>query len=181
MATHKNLKQMVEKGLFREDLYYRLMVFPFHLQPLQISSNILSIANDLLSFHFNQKQIRLSMEVQEKFRYYAWPGNVRELKNCLEYALIFAQTEIELKHLPEWIINSEEKRSQSGALLEYSNALEKFEKEYFLRAMEQFQGQINHTAVELKISKATLIQKLKKYQINSLAFRAKKREFELAS
>ena len=181
VATHKNLKQMVERGQFREDLYYRLMVFPFHLEPLKSSVNVISIANDLLCSHFHQKHLRLSKEVQEKFQTYAWPGNVRELKNCLEYALIFAHHEIEMNHLPEWIMKGEEKSALSEEVVEYSIALEKFEQDYFLRAMEKFQGRINYTSVELKISKATLIQKLKKYQINSLAFRAKKREFELAS
>jgi Nif-specific regulatory protein len=182
LATHKNLKEMVEKQLFREDLYYRLMVFPFKLESLKnLPELILPKAYELLAYHFNQKYIRISEEVQEIFLHYSWPGNIRELKNCLEYALIFADEIIEIEHLPSWILNFEKIVNFDSKLPDYLAAFEQFERSYFLKAMEQYQGKINHTAIELKISKATLIQKLKKYQINSLNYRAKKREIELAS
>lgn len=182
VATHKPLKKLIELGEFRADLYYRLQVFPYHLMSLkEESSQINSLANSLLAYHFHSPQVKISEEVRAFFLSYSWPGNIRELKNCLEFALNFTQDEILLKHLPQWMQEKPLEQIKGERPLSYYQALEQFEANYFRHSMEFYGGKINESARALEISKVTLLSKLKKYHINALSFKAKLREIELAS
>jgi transcriptional regulator with GAF, ATPase, and Fis domain len=96
-ATNKNLRESVRKGLFREDLYYRLKVFPIQLVPLRERKNDIPLLCEHFIKYFNQKtnkQIKgLTPNVQRLIMDYCWPGNVRELENVLEYAFVLTQGE----------------------------------------------------------------------------------------
>jgi transcriptional regulator with PAS, ATPase and Fis domain len=93
-ATHRDLTAMVERGQFREDLYYRLRVLPLHVPPLRDRKEDISmLANKLLgdlSTRYKRENQRLSHEALLALEAYSWPGNIRQLFNALEYALVHA-------------------------------------------------------------------------------------------
>lgn len=89
--TNKNLTKMVSEGNFREDLYYRLNVFPIHIPPLkEHREDIIDLANFFINKFAKGKSIILSSEAEEILSNYSWPGNVRELRNVIERALIIS-------------------------------------------------------------------------------------------
>jgi DNA-binding NtrC family response regulator len=103
-ATHKNLAQMVNEQLFRQDLYFRLNVFELCLPPLRERGNdIMLLANHVLTQRVNKmkhEKVHFSAEVVIQFQRYAWPGNIRELQNIIERALILTDSnEINLTHI----------------------------------------------------------------------------------
>jgi len=105
VATHRNLSSMVERGLFREDLYYRLSVFPIFVPPLvKRKTDILLLANYFMQKYatMNEKPIKgFSPEAIDLLLRHRWPGNVRELENCIERAILLADGEvIEAQVLP---------------------------------------------------------------------------------
>jgi len=111
-ATNRDLTAGIRDGWFREDLYYRLAVFPIKIAPLrERKADIVPIAETLLG-HLRYRHLPLPDALREQLRTYVWPGNVRELKNVLERALILAAGEpIRQEHLPE-------KQDDEGALAE---------------------------------------------------------------
>jgi transcriptional regulator with GAF, ATPase, and Fis domain len=110
-ATNRNLRRMVAKGLFREDLYYRLRVFPIEVPPLRARrEDVEPIARLLLSRAGARtgRELRLSPEVVRVLLSYGWPGNVRELENALEFAATVAQGQtIQPEDLPPEILAPE--------------------------------------------------------------------------
>ncbi len=100
-ASNRDLRKMVEKGRFREDLFYRLAVFPLHIKPLKDRrSDILPLAHHFLN-RFRKDHLGFSKDTIRFMESYSWPGNVRELENCVEYALILAgNKQIHPDHLP---------------------------------------------------------------------------------
>ncbi|OGS35689.1 MAG: hypothetical protein A2293_01695 [Elusimicrobia bacterium RIFOXYB2_FULL_49_7] len=104
-ATNKNLNDLVQKGLFREDLYYRLAVFPLELPPLRVRKNDIPLLAGHFLDHIREKSgrlgLRLSHEALEVLMSFDWPGNVRQLQNAIQYASIKCRAvDIEIQHLP---------------------------------------------------------------------------------
>jgi transcriptional regulator with PAS, ATPase and Fis domain len=104
-ATNRNLKELVDRGAFREDLYYRIAVIPFPIPPLrQRREDILLLAEHFLRKHAKAKETdakRLDSAAQKLLVDYSWPGNVRELENAIEYALVMSPgTEITADAFP---------------------------------------------------------------------------------
>jgi len=91
-ATNKDLMQLVDQGKFREDLYYRLKVFPIHVPPLRERKDDIPLLVDHFIKKFNQENNKqaygCSPEVMRTILNYSWPGNIRELENALEYAFV---------------------------------------------------------------------------------------------
>jgi Nif-specific regulatory protein len=110
-ATNVNLEQAVARGLFRNDLYFRLNVVPLHLPPLRRRRDDIPLLLD----HFlrasnkrNEKSLRMSREFLDFLSDYDWPGNVRELQNLVERLVILAASEVlRVDDLPEYILNPE--------------------------------------------------------------------------
>ena len=103
-ATHRNLREMIHGGAFREDLYYRLNGLAVRLPPLRERGDILALARSILASECAvATPLRLSAEVQALFLRYRWPGNLRQLANVLRTAAVMAADEgaIEMRHLPE--------------------------------------------------------------------------------
>ncbi len=102
-ATHRNLKAEVAAGRFREDLYYRLNVFPVELPPLSERRETIVLLAEFFAGKFaaafGKKVTGFSPDATRALRQYAWPGNVRELQNVIERAVILASGEIDLRHL----------------------------------------------------------------------------------
>jgi PAS domain S-box-containing protein len=166
-ATNKNLTQEVELGNFRRDLYYRLNVLSIVVPPLRERGTDL----DLLIQHLTKKISRqLGRDVRsfdpgalDILRSYTWPGNVRELENVVERAVNIAQG---LEVTVEEIIRLLDQQRNTSPLAEKPLSIEEVEQRAIERALQAANGNISLAARLLKISRNTLYNKLKKYQIN---------------
>ncbi|MEO0279508.1 MAG: sigma-54 dependent transcriptional regulator [candidate division WOR-3 bacterium] len=170
-ATNRNLKELVEKGLFREDLYYRLSVFPIHLPPLrERKEDILLISENFLKKMERKygKKLKLNEESKKILITYDFPGNIRELENILERAAILTEDGIIKKeHLMIEKIEDKEKEIKIQNLKDIiEKEIEKKEKEIIENTLKITKGNISKTAEILGISRKSLYEKLKKYKIN---------------
>jgi len=166
VATNKDLREAVNRKRFRDDLYWRLNVFPIDIIPLrERGKDIIILANYFLheigkSLH--KKGIRsISPRAEELLSSYSWPGNVRELKNVIERALILTDKDyIGPEHLPAEIRVKGSKRYREDMPLLPLEEMERLYIEEVLRATGQNRS---HTAKILGIARSTLQEKLKKY------------------
>ncbi|MEO0295573.1 MAG: sigma-54 dependent transcriptional regulator, partial [candidate division WOR-3 bacterium] len=170
-ATNRNLKELVEKGLFREDLYYRLSVFPIHLPPLrERKEDILLISENFLKKMERKygKKLKLSEESKKILITYDFPGNIRELENILERAAILTEDGIiKREHLMIEKIEEKEEEIKIQNLKDIiEREIEKKEKEIIENTLKITKGNISKTAEILGISRKSLYEKLKKYKIN---------------
>lgn len=176
-ATHKNLEEAIEKGTFREDLYYRLNVIPIHLPSLKEKREDISILAEhfinKLSSRLDTNIKSLSEEVLDCFYHYHWPGNVRELENLIERLMVLCEGEhIGLKDLPPHISNLYGVRkgeSDHYSLLNLAEndemaTLEEYEREILRHALKRF-GSFNATGKALGITHKTVALKARKYNI----------------
>lgn len=160
-ATHRDLKRMVAEGQFREDLYYRLSVFPIRLPPLrERREDIALLATTLLQRLEPTRRRRLDTEALTCLENYDFPGNVRELRNILERASVLAGGgTIRGEHLPEEVRCTDELSGLgAGELLQ----LEEVERRYLHQSLRQFNGDKKALARALGISERTLYRKLGK-------------------
>ncbi len=166
-ATNRDLEEAMKKGEFREDLYYRISVFPIKLPPLRERKEDIP----LLAAYFIDKYAKqenkliegVSMDALDLLMAYNWPGNVRELENAIERAIVLAMDkEISAKDLPTAVKSLGEKRIyESDDKL--SNWIEKLEEEALKQALLECEGNISQTAKKLGIGRATIYRKAKKY------------------
>lgn len=166
-ATNRNLEELVKENRFREDLYYRLNVFPIYIPPLrERPTDIVELATYFIEKYsqlFNIPSKLISNEVKEFFLTYSWPGNIRELKNIIEYAInVIDEKEniIFLKHLPPRLVNSFENKQ--------IKTLAELEKEAIKSLLEKFGASSKDKvkiAKTLDISLATLYRKIKQYNL----------------
>jgi DNA-binding NtrC family response regulator len=167
-ATNKDVSSEVESGRFREDLYYRLSVMPLHLPAVRDRSRedrlnlITRLMNDLKT-QVPGGPPAISADGLERMLSYGWPGNVREMRNVLERALILAQgkQEIAVEHLP----GEFRARSGPGDRRHTPLTLDDLERQHIERTLRHHAGNRTRAAVELGISRATLINKIKRYSI----------------
>lgn len=167
-ATNQNLLDEIEKGNFREDLYYRLNVVPFRLPPLrERPEDVIPIAEYYLSRisrRFGKQINRIHPDAKQALAAYWWPGNIRELRNAIEQAVNMTQGDtIVLKHLPEYIQNQENEFTQSETPKLFK--LSALEKEAIGRALRHYKGNITRASKALGIRRNTLYEKIKKYNL----------------
>jgi Nif-specific regulatory protein len=172
VATNKDLRREMESGRFREDLYYRLNVFPIELPPLRERTEDLSLLVNHFIEKFNHQMGRrvrgLSGEVLDTFFSYGWPGNVRELENAVEHAFVHSQgVVIRLEDLPRHIVQEASTREDSPEKMK-DEALEALEKRLILQNLEEANWRRKLAAQRLGISPVTLWRKMKKYGIQTL-------------
>ena len=169
-ATNKDLLTETKEGRFREDLYYRLSVFPINLPPLR--ERIEDIP--LLVQHFLQKLSptgtlkQFSDEVMERFIRYEWPGNVRELQNIVERMVIICPDQ---KIGVEWVPDFLRKEKRGGAnqplnLPPEGISLEELEKSLLEQALERAEGNQTHAAQLLGLSRHAFLYRLEKHGID---------------
>ncbi len=175
-ATNKNLEEEIQKGHFREDLFYRLNVLPFHVPPLrERREDIASLVRHFLA-HFSRQESReeknMAPDAMKVLQNYSWPGNVRELKNLIERLVIMTPgNEIRLKDLPANLTskqNSSFSSGLTGSPLDAGNfreAKEEFEREYILRKLQENEWNISRTAEEIDLERSNLHRKIKAHGI----------------
>ncbi|KJR46211.1 Transcriptional regulator BkdR of isoleucine and valine catabolism operon [Desulfosporosinus sp. I2] len=167
-ATHRDLEQMMAKGEFREDLYYRINVIPIDIKPLRDRKEDLEILTQNFIKDYNQqlnKKVQfLTDEFRERLQDYSWPGNVRELQNVIEYAMNLAEdSTLTADHLSPRLktthYNPEELKGFN---------LESLERETILRCYQAAEAGVRgkeKVAKALGIGVATLYRKLARYNI----------------
>jgi transcriptional regulator with GAF, ATPase, and Fis domain len=185
-ATHRNLKEMISQGLFREDLYFRLSVVPVYLPPLRKRKEDIPVLVD----HFIKmgqadepsSQVEgITDEVKKIFEEFHWPGNIRELKNAIDRAFSFAEgDQLDVAHLPDYLKDNgggSYRESSLGsstqeldASLPFKEAKEKwvenFEKDYLIKILKNNDLNISKAAKEAGIDRKSIQRLLKKYNLN---------------
>ena len=178
-ATNKDLKEAVEKGTFRKDLFYRLNVITIHLPPLRERREDIPLLVD----HFVQqctsdsgKRIsKIDEEVYSTLQSYDWPGNVRELRNVIERAITLMDGDtLTVSHLPEYILQEGVKKrfissSPILARFSYREAKERwiaaFEKEYLTRLLGEAKGNISLAAQRAGLNRRTIYRLMKRHNL----------------
>lgn len=167
-ATNKNLIEMVEKGTFREDLYYRICVVPIKIPALrERGKEIVSLLEFYLNF-FNQKYQANKTFSIEAFDYlceYNWPGNIRQLINVIERLVVTTLTDcIETRDLPAELQQTKDKASyiDDYTHLPLKKAVENVERQLITEALQKFKT-TRKAAEALKVSQASIVQKMKKW------------------
>jgi PAS domain S-box-containing protein len=163
-ATHRDLEQLIARGRFREDFFFRINVIPIHLPPLRDRADDIP----LLAEHFVRQLQRSSgkeilgvaPEAMDFFVNYRWPGNIRELRGTLEYAFVVAESDrILLKHLPA-------RMTSPGIRHEISASAPLTEKEALVDALIKSGGNQTLAARMLGVNRVTVWHRVKKYGID---------------
>jgi two-component system nitrogen regulation response regulator NtrX len=193
-ACNKDLKKEIEKGKFREDLYYRLSVFPIHIPPLRERKEDIPLLVGHFISKFNDeldKEIKsVSGETMLTLQNYQWPGNIRELSNILLRSMLLAEGDtLELNYLPDEILNAPKQNENNGKgepeTDDDSFNLEEAEKEYGItlpkdkiipikeiekivlqNALEIANGNVTYAAEQLGLSRSNLYKLIKTYNLN---------------
>ncbi len=169
-ATNKNLEEEIQKGNFREDLFYRLNVIPFFVPPLRDHiEDIPILANYFLSEFasaYGRRPKTFSESALDALRRYRWPGNVRELKNLVERMVIMVPGErIERRHLPPNLQHDPHRagpaRSATYGFSSLQEARTSYERDYILRKLQENQGNVSRTAEILGLERSHLYRKMK--------------------
>ena len=178
-ATSRNLLEMVEEGTFRQDLYYRLHVFPIHLPPLRKrGEDVLLLADhfvELCSRAHGRRVRRISTSAIDMLMAYHWPGNVRELENCIERAVLLARDDvIQGHHLPPTLQTAE---ASGTALAEgLKERLAAVEREILLDTLKSTRGNMAEAARRLEVSERIMGLRVERYGIDLRRFRLGSRE-----
>ena len=181
--TSRNLEEMIREGSFREDLYYRLNVFPIYMPALRNRKcDITTLAEYFLqkynSIH-NKSVARISTPAINMLMSYYWPGNVRELENCIEYAVLNTsdnvisgynlppslQTDISCK-------SSSAPESESGESADYETLVGNFEREIIINALKNTNGNATSAAKYLKTTPRIMLYKIKKLGIDTRLYKS---------
>ena len=170
-ATNRDLEEMVKQKTFRQDLYYRLMIFPVHIPPLrERPDDILPLAQLFLQtlnrkYDFKKYLSPLSVKMMQD---YSWPGNIRELRNIIERAVIISnEDEIgpDALHLFTVEDRPETKSRVLDPVKDLKTAMEELELEYINHAYEKY-GNVREAAESLGMTPSTFVRKRQKYTKN---------------
>ncbi|MDX2187491.1 MAG: sigma 54-interacting transcriptional regulator [Opitutaceae bacterium] len=174
-ATNRNLEEMIEQGIFRLDLYYRINVFPIYIPPLrERRSDLLELSDYFLekySLETGKKVTRISTPAIDMLMAYHWPGNVRELENIIERAVLLTQDGvIHGFHLPPTLQTPESPESASRTPT-LEEALAAVEKEMIVDALKANRGIMAKAARQLGLTERTMGLRVKLYEIDPKRFR----------
>lgn len=177
-ATNKNLEKMVKEGTFREDLYYRLNVINLQAPALRDRSSDIPI---LITYFLNQqmkktkKNILMSKIAVDKLQHYSWPGNVRELQNEIERAVVLCSSIGKINeenlspkiihHTNDTILENKNVNEMSHFSGKLKDALASLEKQIIREGLRKTGGNKSRLSKELGISRANLIMKIEKYEL----------------
>jgi DNA-binding NtrC family response regulator len=187
-ATHRGLEEEVKRGRFRADLFYRLNVIRIELPPLRERTEDIP----LLATHFVQKHgsstgaaiTEIASDAMQALLRHQWPGNVRELENAIKAALAMADgTVLRRDDLPESVAPRSEESPRSGSLLDVERPLQdltgdlvsRIEREYFVRVLSLYKGNVARTARHSGLSRRSVTQKLQRYGLERTSFKTASR------
>ncbi|MDR1787539.1 MAG: sigma 54-interacting transcriptional regulator [Treponema sp.] len=173
-ATNRNLEEEVAAGRFREDLYYRLNVFPIRVPSLHEHKSDIILLADYFAEKYadkNGKLIkRISTPAIDLLTSYSWPGNVRELENCIERAVILSgDSVIHSYNLPPSLQSAQSTSTEPTTTLEA--ALSRLEKELIVEALKITSGNLSAAAIRLGISERQIGLRVRRYGINWRLYR----------
>jgi len=171
-ATNRNLNEMMMKGQFRQDLYYRLNVIPLEVPPLRERKDdiplLITHFLDKFNKQFSKKIDFIEDEAMRYMQNYSWPGNIRELENLLERAVVLNKTgKLTVKDFP-LVVTKQEGEIEINLTTDGSltDLVDVYEKQIILKALRENNYNKLRTAEKLGIHRSTFMSKLKKYDIN---------------
>lgn len=176
-ATNRNLEELITRNEFREDLYYRINVFPIYIPSLRERINDIPVLANFFIEKFNKKHgksiKRITTMAIDTLMVYHWPGNIRELENCMERACILSTDEvIRINNLPPTLQTATStKTAESGTL---DIILGKIEKQIIMDALIASKGNGAKAAESLGITERIMGIRIKKYDIDPKRFKTKK-------
>ena len=181
-ATHRSLEELIKEGKFREDLYYRLNVFPIEMPPLRERvEDIPMLIDELITRieHEKRSSVRFTPDAVNTLCRYAWPGNVRELSNLIErLAIMYPCGVVDVADLPTKFhtgsvtahLVEESSMAPSADMMripfegfDLKQHLNNLEYALIKQAMEESNGVVAHAAKRLNLRRTTLVEKLRKY------------------
>jgi two-component system nitrogen regulation response regulator NtrX len=172
-ATNKRLEEEIRRGQFREDLYFRLNVIPFHAPPLrERREDIPLLVRHFvaeLSKEYGRRQKEITPEAMTALTGLPWPGNVRELRNIVERVVIMTPGErVEARHIPVPLLGvataaAEAAPGPLGEFASLADAREDFEKRYIWKKYQECGGNMSRTAEALSVERSNLYRKMKGY------------------
>jgi two-component system, NtrC family, response regulator AtoC len=171
-ATKVDLKEMVNRNVFRSDLYYRINVVPIVIPPLrERREDIPHLVKHFLDRYAADKPIVVTSEAEQALTEYAWPGNIRELRNVVQRMVLFANGSIALENLPPEIREESPvgliaracQRCFTEEGMSFDEVVACLETNLLRQALQQAEGNRSHAARALGMSLSTLRDKLKKY------------------
>lgn len=190
VATNKDLEEQVRKGLFRDDLFYRIHVIPIYLPPLrERKDDIMPLVEHFLkkySEHMKKEVKGLTPEALRKLMMHDWPGNVRELENTIEYAVAMTQNDILTEDFvlqgksgggaPERGANVLQERvdESSGGLRPLKDARDAFERDYLIQVLSMTEGNVSQAAKVAGKYRADFYDLLKKHDLKAHEFKKPK-------
>lgn len=193
-ATNKDLKELVNQGRFREDLYYRLQVVPIELPALRLRQNDISLLANYFISHFAEKfkkDVKINDNTLQVLSSYNWPGNVRELENLSERLVVLSDSnEICLSDLPSYISNCQNDNTlQSDYILseipesgiDFNGYISKIEDKLIESALRRTNGNKKAAAELLKLNRTTLVEKIKKKNLTGLQSKIEVEQDSIAS
>ena len=172
-ATNRNLEQLIRDGVFREDLYYRLNVFPIHVPPLrERKTDILLLADHFVQKHARQMNVdirRISTPAIDLLMAYHWPGNVRELENCIERAILLSRDGvIHGHHLPPSLQTAESTGTEPAGALD--SALWALEQEMIVDMLKSTRGNMAAAARRLGLTERVMGLRVRRHGIDPKRF-----------
>ncbi len=173
-ATNRNLEHLIEKGDFREDLFYRLNVFPIFMPPLRERINDIPSLVDHFIQKCNQENAtnikRISSSAIDMLMVYHWPGNIRELENCIERAAIMSvDGVIRANNLPPTLQTADSSNTPTKGTLHA--VLERVEKQILVETLVQTRGNMAKASAQLGITERIIGLRAKKYDIDPRRFK----------
>jgi transcriptional regulator with GAF, ATPase, and Fis domain len=175
-ATNRCLEQALEQGRFREDLYYRLSVFPIHLPPLRERREDIPLLAEFflrrLTPRLGRRFVGIEPESLERLSTFSWPGNIRQLQNVIEHSAILCDDP--LLRIPSCLLA--EKHAAAGATSKLDAAVHGNEQRMIEQALKETEGRVSGpsgAAERLGVPASTLESKIKRLQIDKLGYRAK--------
>jgi two-component system response regulator GlrR len=189
VATNKDLEEQVRKGLFRDDLFYRIHVIPVYLPPLrERKDDIVPLLEHFLkkySQHMKKEVKGLTPDALRKLMMHDWPGNVRELENTIEYAVAMTQSDtvtedyilqgksVTPERPPSPAQETGEERS-GGGLRPLKDARDAFERDYLIQVLSMTEGNVSQAAKLAGKYRADFYDLLKKHDLNAHEFKKPK-------
>ena len=173
-ATNRDLASEVESGAFREDLFYRLNVYPIYMPPLREREADLLLLSDYFlekyAKEYNKDIRRISTPAIDALLHYHWPGNVRELENCMERAVLLCDDQvIHSYHLPPTLQTAKDTGTEQAQ--SFQEAVERFERELLIDALKNTRGNMRKAAKALKTTERVFGYKIHKYRVHPKQYR----------